>query len=161
MDIKNYQSESYNHENAAKARDLADKAGYFFDSGDIENALELFKQALELKPPLRIETTILAELADALSEWFRPICARPNPPLALVSKRLEWMEDTLKRLRESLNVPDPFDIAVDEGWHEQGQELRFDPNTYFHEDEKEEPRNFVNWCEGLCQKIRDEFFSHR
>jgi hypothetical protein len=160
MDIRNYQSESYDPENAATAKHLADEAGHSFDSGDIENALKLWKQALELKPPLRIEATVLAELADALSEWFKPISSEREPPWALPLERLEWMEKTLIRLRELLNVPDPFDIALDEGWHEKGQELIFDPNTYFREDEKEEPRNFVNWCEGLCKELR-KIFPHK
>lgn len=136
MDIKKFQEGSYDPVKAAEARALADNGSSAFDSGHFDSALKLWKQALVLKPPLRIEMSILLELADALTEWFTPIASGQRVfQRAEPTQRLELLEKILIRIRELLKVPDPFDIAIEEGWHETGQELVFDPNTYFREDE--------------------------
>ncbi len=157
MDITDYQSGSYDAVQAARAWGLADKAGFAFDSGKLEEALELFRQALALNPPLRIEATIHLELLDALSEWFRPVSVGQKLPEQLASARLSWMEKSLGRLRQLLQVPDPFDIAISEGWHEKNKELVFDPSTYLHADEKQTFADFINWCEGLCNDLHKIF----
>ena len=159
MDIRRYQKGSYDPEKAAKASSLAEGASSAVDSGNLETALKLWSDALELRPPLAIEVSILLERADALAEWFRP--ATSGGPLlrAHIQARLELMEGTLERLRELLRVHDPFDIAQREGWLEKGEELVFDPNTYYREEEKEDALKFVNWCSGLCQSLRKAFGS--
>ena len=150
MELKDFQEGAYDPDAAAMARWLADGGSSAFDAGNIEGAIALWQQALCLKLPLGIEVSILVELADALSEWFRsPAAGRTSRDFAIA--RLHLMESAITRLRELLKVPDPWTLAM-EGWDIQGQTL--DPSTYVREDERMKYREFADWCDNLCQMFR-------
>jgi hypothetical protein len=157
MEMKDYQEGSYDAEKTARAWGLANKASVAVDAGRIEEARELCRLGLELKPALRIETSILLELADALSEWFKPVVSGQKLPSEIVLEKLAWIETILARLRELLKVPDPFDIALQKGWHKDNDRLEFDQSTYLREDEKQQFVQFIDWFQSLCQDLRKAF----